>query len=308
MRVIFGPNEFAAATELNKLMGGFIQKYGDFALEKFDAAECEFSGILAAVTSLPFLVEQKMVVIKNPLQNKQLSENIEELIAKLDDAVQVIFYEAKPDKRSKAYKLLATRKDALTFAELSEYELVLWVENFTKENGGLIDKSSAKKLIDQAGTNQYKLSNEIQKLLSYSEKMDQETIELLVDRRLESSIFDLIDACFSGRGEAALRIYQEQRVQKVEPQQIVAMLAWQLEILAIVAFAGSRSPGQIAGDMQISPYSVSKSAAIARKLSKQQVKNLVEKLMNLDYELKTAPVNADAAIKHFIAETSIEVG
>src|SRR3546814_19438404 len=56
----------------------------------------------------------------------------------------------------------------------------------------------------------------------------------------QSTIFELLDAALSGNTRRALELYEEQRSMKVEPQQIIAMLAWQLHVLAVVKAAGER--------------------------------------------------------------------
>ena len=84
------------------------------------------------------------------------------------------------------------------------------------------------------------LANELEKLLTYQPKITRDNIELLTEKTPQSKVFDLLDAAFSGNKKRALELYADQRAQKVEPQAIMAMMAWQLKLLALAKIGGSR--------------------------------------------------------------------
>ena len=89
---------------------------------------------------------------------------------------------------------------------------------------------------------------------------------------------------------------------KVEPIQITAMLTWQLNVLAIIKAAGSRSPQDIAKEARINPYVVQKSQAIARKLSLAELKTLVSDLLKIDVASKRTNLDVDEALQHYILQ------
>jgi DNA polymerase III delta subunit len=95
-------------------------------------------------------------------------------------------------------------------------------------------------------------------------------------------------------------LYAEQRALKVEPAQIVAMLAWQLNILAIVKAAGSRGPEAVAKEAKLNPFVVQRSQSIARNLSLAQLKKLVSDLLKIDVATKRTNIDPDEALQHYL--------
>ncbi len=89
---------------------------------------------------------------------------------------------------------------------------------------------------------------------------------------------------------------------KVEPIQIIAMISWQLNVLAIVKTAGDRSSQAIAKEAKINPYVVTKSQGIARKLSLAQLKTLVKDLLDIDAKSKSTNLDTDEALQHYIVK------
>ena len=148
------------------------------------------------------------------------------------------------------------------------------------------------------------LASELQKLTDYSPNINRTSIDLLTEPTPQSSIFDLLDAALKGQVAKVLQLYQEQRQQKVEPLAILALLAWQLHVLALIKTAGQRSPSQIASQAKISPYVVSKSQAIAQNFSLSELKDTIKKAADLDVRLKSQTIDADEALLQFLLTIS----
>lgn len=117
----------------------------------------------------------------------------------------------------------------------------------------------------------------------------------------QSTVFELLEAAFGGNSRRAMALYAEQRALKVEPQQIIAMLAWQLHIVALVKTAGNgRTPDAIAKEAKVSPYVVKKSGGIARSLSLAELKDQIASLLDIDRRLKRESLDADEALQAYI--------
>jgi DNA polymerase III delta subunit len=97
-----------------------------------------------------------------------------------------------------------------------------------------------------------------------------------------------------------MHLYDEQRTQKVEPPQIVAMLTWQLHVLALVKMAGQRSAADTAKAAKLNPYVVQRSVIAARSVSLEQLRTHVAQLLELDVLIKSEPIDADDALKAYI--------
>jgi DNA polymerase-3 subunit delta len=295
-----GTNSFALHARLNELLAEFIKKYGDLALERIDAEEAEGQAILDAVQSLPFLAERKMVVVRSLGSNKQAAEQIEQIISSAGDSTDLIFHEPLTDKRTAYYKTLKSKTQLEEFNELDVHELADWSVNEANKAGASLSQSDAKFLVDRVGANQALLANELEKLLTYNPHITRGSIELLTEPTPQSKVFDLLDAAFSGNKSRALKLYEEQRAQKVEPQAILALVAWQLQLLAVAKYAGGKPAGTIAKDAGVSPYPVTKALGLASKLEEPKLKNMVSEAFEIDWRSKTSALDLDEALKTYI--------
>lgn len=274
------------------------------ALERLDGEETSSERMQEALQSLPFLADKKLVVLKTPGANKQFVEKAEGLLKELPETTDLIIVEPKLDKRSAYYKMLKKQKGYQEFGDLDERGLAKWLVDTAKEKGAVLSMGDASYLISRVGTNQQNLSNEIEKLSLHSDKITRETIESLTPQTPQSTIFQLLEAAFAGNTKRALELYGEQRALKVEPQQIIAMLAWQLHVLALVKTAKDKTPDEIAREAKISPYVVRKSAGIARNITLADTKKLVADLLTIDFRLKSESLNADDVLLNYLITIS----
>jgi DNA polymerase-3 subunit delta len=300
-----GENAFGLKSELGGLVAGFLAEYGELALERVDGEEAEFNRISEALTSLPFLASKKMVVISRGSANKRFVEQIEELLNNLPETTDVVLVEQKLDKRSGYYKFLKRATDFREFSPLDLNGLSRWLMNEAKAKGGSLSQRDAQYLAERVGLNQQLLANELEKLLLYDKNVTRVSIDLLSEATPQSTIFQLLEVAFAGNAKRALQIYEELRAQQVEPPQIVAMLAWQLHVLALIKTAGDRSSDSIAGEAKLSPYVVRKSQNIASKLSYGDLKNLVEGLLTIDLRSKREALDVDDALQNYLLTLAI---
>lgn len=299
-----GENTFGLRQELDKLVTAFVAEHGDLALERLDGEEVELAKIRESLTALPFLASKKMVVLRAPSTNKQFVEQAEQILGEVTETNDVVLVEPKLDKRTAYYKYLQKQTDFREFPELDPHGLASWLVKEAGARKGSLSVADARYLVERIGPNQQLLSSELEKLLLYDSKIDRRTIDLLTEPAPQSTIFQLLEAAFAGQTQRALRLYADQRAQKVEPAQIIAMLAWQLHVLAVVKAAGDRPAETIARDAKLNPFVVRKSQVIARQLTMTQLKRLVHDLLKIDIAMKRTAIDADEALEHYLLTLS----
>jgi DNA polymerase III delta subunit len=278
-----GSNTFALRHRLKELTDRFVTEQGDLALERIDGEEAEVQAIIDAVQSLPFLSKRKMVVLRSPSLSKRLSEQIEQIISATSETTDLIIYEPLTDKRTVYYKAIKSKTQNEEF------------------NGGQLKPTDATYLVERLGANQELLNSELNKLLTYNLAVSRESIDLLTEPTPQSRIFDLLDASFGGNKIQALKLYDDQRAQKVEPQAILAMLAWQLQILSLVKLGQGQPPSKITQDTGLRPYPISKASGLVKKISHEQIKEMVKGAFDIDLKSKTRTIDLDEALKTYIS-------
>ncbi|HSW78596.1 MAG TPA: DNA polymerase III subunit delta [Candidatus Babeliales bacterium] len=295
-----GPNYFLLKQRLDELTSKFVAEYGELALERVDAEEAEPQAISDAIQSLPFLSTKKMVIVRGLGNNKAANGQIEQIIDSAGDSTDVIFYEPSPDKRASYFKMLKNKTQVEEFAELDTRDLARWLVQETKNKGGTLSSADASYLVDRVGANQQLLANELEKLFIYEPKITRENIDLLTQKTPQSKVFDLLDAAFAGDKERALELYEDQRAQKVEPQAIMAMIAWQLKLLTLAKTGKNKTSEQIAREAGVSPYPIMKAQNLAGKIDNQKLVAMVSDALEIDEKGKTTAIDLDEALKTYI--------
>ncbi len=298
--VLTGSNSFALHHDLGKFVAQFERDYSDLAIERVDGEEATYERITEAIQGLPFLSSKKLVLLRAPGADKKFAEGIEQVLSDVPATNDIVIVEPKLDKRSSYYKYLKKHTELKEYAQPDENGMAAWLQREAKARLGSISSNDARYLIERVGADQQNLSNELDKLLTYQASVSRATIDLLTEATPQSTIFQLLEAAFAGQAKRALSLYAEQRVLKVEPQQIIAMLAWQLHILAVIKSAGTKSADEIAKDAKMSPYVIRKSQTVARQLSLTILKQQIADLLSIDLRSKRTALDLDEALQHYI--------
>jgi len=296
-----GSNSVALRQRLADLVKAFVHVHGELAVERLDGEEISAQVILDAAGNLPFLASKKLLVIRNLSSNKESAETLEQIISSAGDTCDIVFLETAPDKRTVYYKNLKKLTQAEEFNDLDGPALIKWLEESAQDQGGKLNHAEAVYLVERVGANQQLLASELDKLITYEPQVTRENIDLLTAKTPQSKVFDLLDAAFAGNKKRALSLYEEQRMQKVEPQEIMAMLAWQLRLITLTKLGGKRTSTEIAKDAGLNPYPVAKAQNLARNLSPSKLRTIVNQAEKIDRLSKSKPIDLDEALKSYIS-------
>lgn len=299
-----GSNDFMLRQELRRLRQKFIEAYTDMGLENYDGQEVDPTQLPSILQALPFLVEKRCIIFRQPSAQKAVQEALEQLLGTVTNTTELIIVEPKLDKRTSYYKALQKQTDFREYKELDERGLARWLIEQAKLENATLSQADAHYLVQRVGTNQLMLANELQKLIDYQSAITKQTINEMTEPNPQSSVFDLLDAALAGNKQKTTQLYHEQRQQKVEPLAIMGMLAWQLHVIALLKTAGERSQTEVASQAKVSPYVLSKSQSIARKISLTDIKNWVHDGAQLDIRLKRQPIDADEAMLNYLLSFS----
>ncbi|MDQ3158635.1 MAG: DNA polymerase III subunit delta [bacterium] len=299
---VVGDDSFAVSFFVKKAVSDFEAKYGKLSVEKYDLEENDLQSIFDAIFNFSLLSEDKLVVIRGIDRDKEFAEKLLEKVDSIPDTTDLLLFGGKPDKRAKSYKDLKKSTEFKEFSQSAERDMPGWVVEKAKECGGEISRSDAVYLIDRVGQGKMNLINEIQKLVIYNPKISRDSVNELTVPTPQSTIFQLIDAAFAGNIKKAFELYDEQKAQKVEPMAVVGMIAWQLQILTVLVMNKKKDQSEIAKAAKISPFVISKNMPLAMRLSRADIKEIIEKAVDLDKTLKNSPVSGDSAVKQFLLE------
>jgi DNA polymerase-3 subunit delta len=300
VNILAGENWLGVKQALDGLVARFVEQNGELAVEKVDASEVSLDEITGVLGTQSLLMPKKLCVIYDLSKNKDAVVAIEQILSLGANGMEIILVEGKLDKRSAYYKTLKKQPGFSEFEELDEQGAVKWLIEQAKQLDATLSRGDAQYLYSRVGGSQSRLHNELKKLVDFEPKITKQTIDELTEPTPSSSIFDLLSAAFSGDKKRAVRLYDDQRQQKVEPQRILGMLGWQMHIVAMVKSAKDTSPAELAKKASINPYVIQKSSQIASRLDRDQTKFILSELVNIDWSIKNKSIDADDAIKNLL--------
>lgn len=297
---LVGPNAFLKLKKLKELKSAFAEKYGLDNIENVNGEALEKEQLPNLLQGGSLFSANRMVVIKNLSGNKDTSEALLNFVDKIPEDISVILVEGSLDKRTVYYKGLKKSTDFNEFEEPKEPELSRWVAEYVKAQSGEIAVSDARLLVDYVGENQERLANEIEKLVAYEPKITKETIEELVERRPQNTVFELLDAVLGGNKKRAQELLKKLEQAYEDPFQIANLLIWQIQVLAIVKSAGERADSEIAKDTKFNPFVISKTKRLARNINRNELRGIIQKTADMDLQIKLSKAEPWHVIEHTI--------
>src|SRR5437764_2237191 len=88
-----GSNSLLLRRRLDELIKKFSDEHGELAVERIDAAEADAQTVMDAISSLPFLASRKMVLLRDVSSNKDVMEQIEQIISAAGKTTDLIIYD-----------------------------------------------------------------------------------------------------------------------------------------------------------------------------------------------------------------------
>lgn len=281
-----GDNTYAIATAERQLIADFAKKFGANGVERVDAEQITAANLPDLLQGGSLFAPQRLVILKNLGANKPIQELLTDFLPKAADEITVIIADSALDKRTKLYKFLKAKSQFKEFVNLSDSQLCTWLAKEVAQVGGEIKPAVAQYLLNRAGRDQWRLANEIQKLVSYQPEITKDSIDILVEATPEGTAFELLDAALAGKITSVQKIIADIKTQE-DPYKLFGLLASQVYALAVVASAGKRSAEVVAKEAGLHPFVVRKTQGLAKKLGERGVAKIAVDVAACDSQLKS---------------------
>lgn len=298
--VLAGINSQAIREELTSIKKAFTEEYGSQGIETVSAEQLQSEQLSSLLSGATLFALERLVIIRTLSENKMLAEQFLTKLDSISEQTQVVLVEGSLDKRTVFYKTLKKQAELREFAELDEAAAAQWVSEVIKKLSGTISPADMRLLVRYVGTDQARLTSESEKLVAYNPNITKETIELLIEKRPEDTIFQLLEYSLGGRKDQALSVLENLEKAHEDPFQTASMLVWQTNILAIVHSAQQTSDSEIAKSAKINPFVVRKTRNLARNVNSVQIQSILDVVAECDIVLKTGSAKPWRAIERAV--------
>lgn len=301
---LYGSDTFRSRKQLKKMTDKFKQERDPqgFNISILNCEQEKDNHILEQILATPFLAEKRMIILENLLsvtKKTDLQEKIlEYLEAKnLPEENIYIFWEGDSKPKTNVSKNLLSRliqeKYAQQFEVYKGAKLSAWVNQEIQERNGKISHQALEYLVKNIGDDIWKLNSIIDQLISY--KLEQEIelkdVELFLDEKIDDNIFNLVDALIAGQPKKVYQMIREQYRIGEDSQFILSMILRQIKILLELRDLYDRedtsSSDILAKKLNLHPFVVKKSLPFIKKYNQDRLKNIYNKLLEIDIKTKT---------------------
>ena len=289
IRFLYGPDTYRSRQELKRIIEEYKANKDWLDFTRIDCRDNEvFQEIRESVDTVSMFDQEKLIVLENAFN---LQEEILEFFKKRDlKNVEVIFWEEKPDKKTKLFKFL--HKNSKEFLLLKNNQLKTWIKDYIKEQKGNINNQAIEKLIEYIGKDLWRMTSEINKLINYSKTIKAENIELLVKPEIDLNIFEMVDALGYKNKHKVLNLFKQYLEKGQDENYLLSMFVYQIRNL-IKAKSG--------GKLDMHPFVIQKSRQQANNFSWDDLKKIYHQLMTIDFEIKTGKTDSKTALEMFLA-------
>lgn len=257
--------------------------------------------VQSSIETLPFMAERRLVIIKESgafeLKPGKLGE-LAELIQDVPESTTVVWIESKVDKRSKFYKAVQKHGYIVEFKRLGESELLTWIGQELKRKGIQMDRNTASYFLSLTGNDMVRIQMELEKLSSYVKErgvITREDVDSIVSVTIENSIFKLTDHLGNQQPAAAYRIYRQLLEDNEPVQRIFFMMIRQFRLLYKASLMQGADRNAVAKELGVPSFAAGNYQNQARRFGEKRLKELLNKLLDLDVATKTGELDAEEA-------------
>lgn len=304
--LIYGNDYGLIKREIDKLTNGVsdIVKY-DLSIDKIDE-------LLDDASCMSLFGDKKVLVGENALflttTTTSVNHNLDYLSNYLNDdnhenIVVLSVLTDKLDERKKIVKLLKEKSKVIYKELIDNKDLPRFVINEFNNEGYKIDYKTANYFVNYVGKNVDILLSEINKMIIFKDNDKNITthdINEISSKAINDNVFDLSDAIMKKDFKKMDDCYNDLLTLKEEPVKIIAMLGNQFNLVYQCKLLSSKglSEKEIAITLNVHPYRVK--LAIETDYMISELKDILIKLHNLDFEIKSGKVDKNVGLDNFL--------
>ncbi len=306
VEVLYGTESFLINEYLEKIKG---ERQIENII-KYNLEETTLIDIIEDALYIDLFNNDKMIVVYNSYFLNDLSMDttiLEDYFNHKNEKTLLFFISDKEklDERKKIVKLFKKENKIKQFNKLEEKTLEEKIKEKLKSQNFEIDFLALKELINRCKNNYQDILNEINKLILYKDNEKNITIEdvkKVVSKPLEDNIFKLLGAITENNKKQIFDIYEDILNTGEDPIKILVMIANEFRLIYEVKIMNNLNEQELSTIMKIHPYRIKKAKEKTYSYTKEKLEIILNKLSDLDYNIKSGNVDKYAGLELFLIE------
>ena len=315
MYLLYGEEKYLIETIVKKIKKSFGELLLGINYVMLD--ETSIDNLIQNIEMPAFGYDKKLIIVKNsglfkkdgrrktltPLQER-IIEYIKNNYEIIEDSNIIIFIEENVDK-NQVYEIIEKKALICNIEFLKPIQLVAKLKKICLMYKVNVDDSTLNYLIEIAGIDLQNLMNEIRKLIEYAGEgntITKSAVNELAIKQIESVIFDLTDNLGNKKIEKALEVLDNLVYQKEPLQRILITLYTHFKRLYLCALAVKNNVDVISA-LNLKPnqsFLVNKYKKQTSYFNIDQLRALLDELINLDYNSKIGNIDIDIGLRSIL--------
>ena len=315
--LLYGEETFLLETCLKKIKNNFGELVAGINYIKID--EGNINSIISDIETPAFGYEKKLIIARDTglfkkdgrkkvqanseIVNK-ISSYIEDIKNIINDSIILVFVEQEVDK-NELYKTIENKGIVCNFEELKPAQISTRIKAICSAYKVNIDNFVIQYLIESVGSNMQDLINEIRKQIEYAGEggtITKEAIDLLCIKKIDTIIFDLTDSLGKKNITKALEVLNGLIYNKEPVQKILVTLYNHFKKLYLVKLC-EKNNRNITEALNLKPnqtFLVSKYKQQAGYFKEQELRKILEELINLDSNYKIGLIDINVGLESIL--------
>lgn len=301
---LYGQDTYRSKEELRRMIEKNKKDNTDWVdFIRIDASDKQidiFQELKQTTNTVSMFSSKKMMIIENIFDldgNEQ--EKILEFLKKFkidkDENITIIFWDESASSADELYKYIKLKAECKEFKLLEKAQLKKWIKDYVEEQRGSIDNLAEERLIEWVGNDLWRMSNELNKLLTHNSTIRTENVELFIKPELDLKIFDLVDAIGYKNKAKALKLFNQHINEGDDEYYLLSMVVYQFRnLIKIKATKAIELLG-------LHPFVLKKSRQQADNFTYEELKKIYRQLMTIDFESKLGKTNVQTALELIIS-------
>ncbi len=307
--LLYGEELYLRDQYAKRLKNALIPEDDTINLSSFSGKGISVNEIIDQAQTMPFFAEHRLIYIQNSGFFKEAQEVLAKYLENVPETAYFIFVEDEIDKRGKLYKAVSKYGRIAEFAKQTEETLKRWVFQKIKQENKQIRSSTMDLFLSKTGTDMNFISQELEKLLTYTLGRDvitDEDVQEVCTERIENKIFDMIGAIAEKQQKKALDLYYDLLTLKEPPMRILFLIARQFnQILQFKELEKQGFPANtIADKLGIRGFIVKNTLRQAAAFSASEARYALETAVAYEHDVKSGKLDDKMAVELIIVEMS----
>ncbi len=307
--LIYGDEAYLRNQNKEKLKKALLGSGDAMNLQYYEGVGLNPGEIIDMAETLPFFAERRVIVIEDSGFFKSGCPELAEYLKAPSETTAFLFVESSVDKRKDMYKAVHKTGLDICCETPDEQMLTKWIASKISAENKRITARAVAYLLTRVGTDMSNLVNEIDKLVSYCayrQDITESDIDAVCANWLTSRIFEMTDAIVVKDQKKAMDIYYDLLALKTAPEQILALIARQFNLLLITKeiIESGQNQGTVAQAIGLPPFIASKYIGWAKNYTHKDLKDTLDLCLGSDQAVKSGRLDHVISVEMIIVKAS----